>query len=96
MATQGSRGQDPTDFIKIGVALIALVGIGYLMIGLVAGSISDVADTLDTDSLEANLTNDGITEMSTGADNIGTMQTIGFAVLIIMMLFGGLYFLFGR
>ena len=88
--------QDPTEFVKIGVALIALVGIGYLMIGLVAGSISDVEDTLDADSLEANLTGDGITEMETGAENIGTMQTIGFAVIVIMMLFGGLYFLFGK
>lgn len=88
--------QDPTDYVKIGVALVSIVGIGFLMMGLVGGAISDVADTMDTDSLEANLTNAGITEMETGSDNIGTMQTIGFAVLIIMMLFGGLYFLFGR
>lgn len=79
---------------QVAVAFVFLIGVAFLQMGLLGQATADVQADMTPDSIEANLTALGLEAIETGGEKMGTIQTVGFAVLILAVISGA--FLYGQ
>lgn len=92
MAKQGMSLQGN---VSVVIAIVMAVGFGFIMLGMFGDVASDIAAGQEADSAGQNLTELGITNLNTGADKLGTVQTISIGAGILMII-GAVYYTFFR